>query len=84
VSLILFHRVAAWTAGASTVKTGLLAFGLLLFPTLLMGSTLPLLMTYVVRSKRNVQRLAGLFALDAFAGGFVVNAFIVWLMRIWR
>jgi predicted MFS family arabinose efflux permease len=36
----------------------------------------------LVRSKGTVSRLAALFALDAFAGGFVVNAFIVfWFQR---
>jgi predicted MFS family arabinose efflux permease len=36
----------------------------------------------LVRSKGTVSRLAALFALDAFAGGFVVNAFIVyWFER---
>jgi predicted MFS family arabinose efflux permease len=36
----------------------------------------------LVRSKATISRLAGLFALDAFAGGFVVNAFIVfWFQR---
>ncbi len=34
------------------------------------------------RSRRNVRRLSGLFALDAFAGGFVVSSFIVfWFAR---
>ena len=32
----------------------------------------------LVRSRKTVSRLAALFALDAFAGGFVVNAFIVY------
>jgi len=32
----------------------------------------------LVRSRKTVSRLASLFALDAFAGGFVVNAFIVY------
>jgi predicted MFS family arabinose efflux permease len=36
----------------------------------------------LARSKGTVARLAGLFALDSFAGGFVVNAFIVfWFER---
>jgi predicted MFS family arabinose efflux permease len=36
----------------------------------------------LVRSRRTVERLAALFAVDAFAGGFVVNAFIVfWFER---
>ncbi len=36
----------------------------------------------LVRSRRNVFRLSGLFATDAFAGGFVVSSFIVyWFSR---
>jgi predicted MFS family arabinose efflux permease len=36
----------------------------------------------IVRSKGTVARLAGLFALDSFGGGFVVSAFIVfWFAR---
>jgi MFS family permease len=37
------------------------------------------------RSRRNVRRLAGLFATDAFAGGFVVASFIAfWFAREFR
>jgi predicted MFS family arabinose efflux permease len=36
----------------------------------------------LVKSKRRVAGLAGLFALDSFAGGFIVNSFIVfWFQR---
>ncbi|HEY6378239.1 MAG TPA: MFS transporter [Candidatus Dormibacteraeota bacterium] len=36
----------------------------------------------LTRSRRNVQRLAGLFAVDAFAGGLVVQGFLVfWFAR---
>jgi len=34
------------------------------------------------RSRKNVLRLAGLFALDSFAGGFVVQAFIAYWFRL--
>lgn len=59
-SLALFHRVAVWTAGVSTARAGLWAAGLLLLPTLMMGSTLPLLVTHVVRINRNVGESVGL------------------------
>jgi spermidine synthase len=59
-SLAVFHRVALWTAGASTARTGLITAGLLLLPTLLMGSTLPLLVTHVLRINRNVGESVGL------------------------
>ena len=59
-SLGFFHRVAAFTAGASLVTTGLVAFALLLVPTLLMGSTLPLLSEHFVRRTGNVGESVGL------------------------
>jgi MFS family permease len=40
------------------------------------GLSLPL-----ERSRRNVARLSGLFAVDAFAGGFVVQSFIAYWFR---
>jgi predicted MFS family arabinose efflux permease len=63
-----------------------LASGLLtlrLSPRLERGQELTLRRRFpLVRSKATISRLAGLFALDAFAGGFVVNAFIVfWFQR---
>ena len=42
-SLSVFHWIASFTAGASAPKTGVITFALLLLPTMLMGSTLPLL-----------------------------------------
>jgi MFS family permease len=35
----------------------------------------------VVRSRSTVSRLAGLFALDSFAGGFTVSAFVAYWLR---
>src|SRR5262249_19694849 len=38
--------------------------------------------TRLIRSRKNVQRLAALFALDAYGGGFVVQTFLVyWFHR---
>src|SRR5438874_7197501 len=49
VSLNAFHAIASFTSGASTLQTGLISFLLVLFPTLLMGATLPLLVAHFVR-----------------------------------
>ncbi|HLJ28059.1 MAG TPA: spermidine synthase [Candidatus Angelobacter sp.] len=54
ISLRLFHWVALFTAGASLFKTSIYAFVLVLVPTLLMGSTLPMLVAYTVRLSNNV------------------------------
>lgn len=59
-SLPLFHKVATFTAGASTFQTGCLAFLLVVLPTVFMGSTLPLLVAYVVQQMPNMGRCTGL------------------------
>lgn len=58
-SLRLFHHVAVHTAGVSTFATGILAFALVLVPTVFMGSTLPVLVTYCVRVIPNIGRWTG-------------------------
>jgi spermidine synthase len=81
-SLWIFHRVAAFTAGTSLLATGLVAFALLLVPTLLMGSTLPLLSEYFVRRTGNVgQSLGILYAVNTFGSGAACFAAAHWLMR---
>jgi spermidine synthase len=59
-SLGLFHRVAAFTAGASPLGTGLITLLLVLVPTTLMGATLPLLVAHLVRLSGNVGRSVGI------------------------
>jgi len=54
ISLRLFHWVALFTAGATLLRTSILALVLVLVPTLLMGSTLPLLVAHTVRLSNNV------------------------------
>ena len=56
ISLRLFHQVAVLTAGAPLLETGLVSFGLVVFPTILMGSTMPLLVAYLVPRSRSVGR----------------------------
>jgi spermidine synthase len=53
-SLSIFKAAGNALAGGSLVQTGAMCFGLLLVPTLLMGSTLPLLVTHHVRTTGNV------------------------------
>jgi spermidine synthase len=59
-SLRLFHAVGHYTAGISLFGTTAISFALLLIPTMLMGSTLPMLVTYSVRRSRNVGGSLGL------------------------
>ncbi len=56
LSLQLFHWVGEFTLHAGALQTGLLSFALVLAPTLLMGSTLPLLVAYRVQSIGHVGR----------------------------
>ena len=49
-SLGLFRSVSAVTTSYPPLATGVVAFALLLVPTLLMGATLPLLSAHLVRS----------------------------------
>ena len=58
-SLGLFQWVGGATAGGSHFMTGLLAFALVLLPTLLMGATLPLLTAYLTWRWNNVGRSVG-------------------------
>jgi predicted membrane-bound spermidine synthase len=80
ISLPLFHSVASVTAGASPYAAGAIAIGLLLIPTLLMGSTLPLLTTQFVRANGNMGESVGMLyfvntcgsAIACFAAAFLV------------
>lgn len=59
-SLPLFRWVATYMAGAPAGQTFLLAFLLVLVPTMLMGATLPLLVTQLVRISGHVGRSVGM------------------------
>lgn len=75
ISLRLFHWVAEYTLDAGTLETGVLAFALVFIPTCMMGSTLPLLVTYRVRVVRHVgQSVSWLYfvnTLGASLGAFM-------------
>ncbi len=59
LSLALFRWSGSFTGGASGLEIGLIAFLLVLVPTLLMGGTLPLLVAHTVRASGNVGRSVG-------------------------
>lgn len=82
-SLPLFHRVAQFTAGQSLAVTGVTTFLLLLVPTLLMGSTLPLLVAYFVRRTGNVGDSVGvLYAVNTLGSGVACYAAALFVMRL--
>jgi spermidine synthase len=82
VSLWLFHRVAAITAGSTLFVTGIVAFALLLIPTLLMGSTLPLLCEHFVRRTGNVGESVGLlYGINTFGSAIACLMASLFLMH---
>lgn len=60
VSLSLFHHVGKATLAMPPLVTAAVTFVLVLVPTLLMGSTLPLLTAHLVRRSGNVGKSVGL------------------------
>ena len=54
VSLRFFHWVASFSSGATLPRTAFFTFLLLLVPTMLMGSTLPLLVAHTVQVSKSV------------------------------
>jgi spermidine synthase len=80
-SLLIFDAVGHATLGAGVWTTGLLTFALVLVPTLLMGATLPILVSYLVRRTGNVGRSVGLLyfvnTLGSAAACFAVALFLM-------
>lgn len=82
-SLWLFQRVGSLTAGLSVTTTGIVAFLLLLFPTLMMGSTLPILAEHFVRRTGNVGESVGLlYGVNTCGSGLACLLAAFWLMRL--
>ena len=82
-SLTIFHHIALWTIGASAVKTGLITASLLFLPTLLMGSTLPLLVTHLLRINHNVGESVGLlYAVNTFGSAMACLVAAFFTMRL--
>ena len=83
ISLHLFKYVAVYTAGANTLATGVLAFALVLIPTILMGSTLPILVTYCVRTIPNMGRWTGaLYYVNTLGSAIACIIAAIFAMRL--
>jgi predicted membrane-bound spermidine synthase len=81
VSLPLFHAVGAVTLGLSPLPTFAITFALVLLPTTLMGSTLPLLVAHGVRASRNVGREVGvLYFVNTLGSGLAALASVFLLL----
>jgi spermidine synthase len=82
VSLKVFHAVASFTAGSSAFETGIVTFAMLLIPTMLMGSTLPLLVAHLVRRNGNVGESVGaLYSVNTFGSAIACFVAVYVLMR---
>ena len=82
ISIPLFHQVAVHTSGAGAARTALVTFFLLLLPTLLMGSTLPLLVGYFVRNNSNVGESVGaLYAVNTVGSAAACFVAALFAMR---
>jgi spermidine synthase len=82
VSLKVFHWAAEFTAGSSSLKTGIVAFTLVVLPTMFMGATLPILVSYTVRLSRNVGTSVGaLYAANTFGSAAACFCAGFFLMR---
>lgn len=82
LSLRVFHWAANFTAGAAPFQTGLSAFTLVVLPTMLMGATLPILVTYSVRLSHNVGISVGaLYAANTLGSAAACACAGLFLMR---
>jgi spermidine synthase len=81
ISLRIFHAVGDATLGMSAVATFVVTFLLVLVPTLLMGSTLPLLVAHLVRSSKNVGKSVGtLYFVNTLGSAFASAASVLFIL----
>jgi spermidine synthase len=80
-SLEVFHWAGGLDLGASTAGTGLLAFGLLVLPTMGMGATLPVLTRVLVARLPNVGRSLGfLYFVNTLGSASAALVAAAWLL----
>lgn len=81
VSLAVFHAVGNVTLGMSAFATFVVTFLLVLVPTMLMGSTLPLLVAHLVRENRNVGKSVGsLYFVNTLGSAFASAASVLFVL----
>lgn len=81
VSLPIFHGVGQATLGLPLAVVFLVTFVLVLLPTMLMGSTLPLLVAFLVRSTGNVGKSVGsLYFVNTIGSAFASALSVVYLL----
>lgn len=81
VSLAIFHAIGNVTLGMGAVPTFIVTFLLVLFPTMLMGSTLPLLVAHLVRENKNVGKSVGtLYFVNTLGSALASAASVFFIM----
>src|SRR5262245_13508989 len=81
VSLAVFHAVGNATLGMSALGTFVVTFLLVLIPTLLMGSTLPLLVAHLVRASGNVGKSVGtLYFVNTLGSAIAAAASVLFVL----
>jgi spermidine synthase len=81
-SLHLFHWAARFTAGASLPATVIFSLLLMIFPTVLMGATLPLLVQHFVRRSGHVGfSVAILYFVNTLGSAFACYLCATFLLR---
>lgn len=80
-SLGIFHAVGTVTLGMSAIATFFVTFLLVLLPTMLMGSTLPLLVAHLVRENKNVGKSVGtLYFVNTLGSAFASAASVLFIL----
>lgn len=81
VSLQVFHAIGNVTLGMSALATFFVTFLLVLVPTMLMGSTLPLLVAHLVRENKNVGKSVGtLYFVNTLGSAFASAASVLFIL----
>ncbi len=82
VSIPLFDKVSVLVLGASPLATFILSFAMIVIPTVLMGATLPVLVSFMVRWKDNVGQSVGILyfvnTLGSATACYLVTFWMFW------
>jgi spermidine synthase len=82
ISVPLFHHAARLSLGMSAAAAGAMSFALVVFPTLFMGATLPLLVSFAVRYSGNVGLSVGwLYFVNTAGSALASVATVVVVLR---
>ena len=82
ISLPLLHFIAVRTAGISMIYGGIISFAFVLIPTMLMGSTLPLLTSHFVSKESTVgDAVADLYQMNTLGSAVACVLSAIFLFR---